>query len=150
MLLRLVRGVTDHFPIRVTEWVMLWPAVGLWAGLRQSPDMFQTSPSFAYLAHWGDEQTWALVVAACGICRLFALGINGTYKSFRLSPHIRATASIVGVAIWTQVALGFFMAWLNAGGAPSGFIAWSTMAILEIVNTYRSWSDVGKNAAERR
>ncbi|UIJ73384.1 hypothetical protein [Aurantimonas sp. HBX-1] len=79
--------------------------------------------------------------------RLAALTINGTFKGFAFSPHIRALASVVGVAIWSQVSLGFLMAFLAGGGAPSGVIGWSTMVLLEIMNVYRSWSDVGKNAA---
>ncbi len=149
IVLRVYRGVADHFPIRMSEWVMLWPALGLWVGLQISPAMFQTSPSFAYLAHWADERTWAAIIGLCGLMRLLALTINGTFKGFAFSPHIRAAASIVGVGIWSQVSLGFLMAWINAGGAPSGAVAWSTMVLLEIMNTYRSWSDVGKNAAER-
>ena len=147
--LRVVRGVTDHFPIRVSEWVMLWPSFGLWASLRITPDMFDVSPSFAYLRYWGDEQTWALVIGICAVIRLLALTINGTFKGFAFSPHIRAMASIIGVAVWSQVSLGLLMAWLNSGGAPSGVIAYSAFVLFEIVNTYRSWSDVGKNAAER-
>ncbi|WP_024585987.1 hypothetical protein [Aliihoeflea sp. 2WW] len=149
IIVRVYRGVADHFPIRMSEWVMLWPALGLWIGLQLSPDMFETSNSFAYLAHWADERTWAAIIGLCGLMRLSALTINGTFKGFAFSPHIRAAASIVGAAIWSQVSLGFLMAWMNVGGAPSGAVAWSTMVLLEIMNTYRSWSDVGKNAAER-
>lgn len=149
IILRVYRGVADHFPIRVSEWLMLWPAFGLWVALQSSPDMFQTSPSFAYLAAWANEGTWSAIIGLCGVARLTALTINGTFKGFAFSPHIRAGASIIGVLIWSQISLGFFMAFVNAGGAASGVVAWSTMVLLELVNSYRSWSDVGKNAAGR-
>jgi len=146
---RIYRGVADHFPIRVSEWVMVWPAMGMWAALQAMPDMFSVSPSYEYLARWASEQSWAWIIMACGMVRLAALTINGTFKGFAFSPHIRAVASIVGVAIWSQISLGFLMAFLTGGGALSGVIGWSTMVLLEIMNTYRSWSDVGKNAARR-
>ncbi|WP_210291621.1 hypothetical protein [Aureimonas pseudogalii] len=149
IIVRVYRGVADHFPIRVSEWVMVWPAVGLWFGLQLDPTMFGKSPSFAFIAAWGDEGTWSAVIGLCAVLRLAALTINGTFEGFAFSPHIRAFASLVGVGIWSQVSLGFLMAFLTAGGAFSGFIGWSTMVVLELWNVFRSWSDVGKNAAER-
>jgi hypothetical protein len=148
-LLRIYRGVVDHFPIRVTEWIMLWPPLGLAAVLQLMPDMFEVSPSYAYLARWASERSWAWIFIGCSLMRLAALVINGTFAGFAFSPHIRAVASVVGVAIWSQVSLGFLMAALYSGGALSGVIGWSTMVLLEIVNVYRSWSDVGKNLARR-
>nr|CAD6602637.1 hypothetical protein RKHAN_01176 [Rhizobium sp. Khangiran2] len=148
VLRRVYDGVADHFKIRASEWVMLWPAFGLWFVLQLDPDMFTTSPSFAVLADWGEESTWAWFLFGCGLARLFALTINGTFRGFVFSPHIRATASLIGAAVWSQVSLGFLMAWLTAGGAPSGVIGWSTMVLLEIVNTHRSWADVGKQGLD--
>lgn len=143
-------GVVNHFKVRASEWVMLWPAFGLYAVLQWYPDMFQTSPSFTVLASWATESTWSWFILASGIARLFALTINGTFRGFVFSPHIRAAASLIGAGVWSQVSLGFLMGWLMAGGAPSGFIGWSTMVLLEIVNTHRSWADVGKQRMEKR
>jgi hypothetical protein len=150
VLRRVYDGVAGHFVVRATEWIMLWPAFGLWAVLQLNPDMFATSPSFAVLEDWGDETTWSWFLAGSGLARLFALTINGTFRGFVFSPHIRAAASLIGTGVWSQVSLGFFIAWLTVGGAPSGVIAfaWSTMVLLEIVNTHRSWSDVGKQGME--
>lgn len=144
IILRIYRGVADHFPIRWTEWAMLWPAAGLWIALQIDTGMFSKSPSFAYLAAWGDEASWGTIIFLCALARLAALTINGTFKGFAFSPHIRAGAALFGVGMWSQVSLGFLMAFVNAGGALSGVIGWSTMVILELMNTYRSWSDVGK------
>lgn len=149
IIFRIYRGVADHFPVRVTEWVMLWPAIGMWAVFQVMPDMFTLSPSYSTLARWATEQTWSMVFSGCGLIRMAALTINGTFKGFAFSPHIRAVASVVGAAIWSQVSLGFLLAAVTGEGALSGVIGWSTMVLLEIMNTYRSWSDVGKNAARR-
>ncbi|MBD8556276.1 hypothetical protein IFT84_17345 [Rhizobium sp. CFBP 8762] len=149
IIVRVYRGVADHFPIRVSEWVMVWPALGMWLALQIDINMFTTSPSFTTLAEWGSQGTWALVVAASAICRLAALTINGTFKGFAFSPQIRAAASIVGVVVWSQISLGFFVAYMSSGGALSGAVVWSTLVLLEIANVHRSWSDVGKNARDR-
>ncbi|ALN73514.1 hypothetical protein [Aureimonas sp. AU20] len=149
IILRVYRGVADHFHIRVSEWIMVWPAIGLWFGLQLDPAMFAKSASFAFLSSWADESSWSAIIGLCAVFRLAALTINGTFKGFAFSPHIRAAASIVGVAIWSQVSLGFLMAFLFAGGAFSGVIAWSTFVIAELWNVVRSWSDVGKHAARR-
>ncbi|WP_185982969.1 hypothetical protein [Aureimonas mangrovi] len=149
IVLRVYRGVADHFQIRLSEWMMLWPSFGLWLAFQVDPEMFSKSPSYAYLEAWATQNTWAAIVALAGLCRLMALTINGTFKGFAFSPHIRGFASLVGVVVWSQISLGFLVAYVSAGGAPSGVIAWSTMVILEFANTYRSFSDIGKNAAER-
>ena len=145
IVIRVYKGVADHFPIRFSEWVMLWPAFGMWIVFQISPNMFSVSPSFSVLASWAEEGTWALVLAACGVARLTALTVNGTFPGFAYSPHFRAGASIFGALIWSQFSLGFFMAYLASGGAASGAVTWSTMVLLEIMNTYRSWADIGKN-----
>ena len=149
IVLRVYRGVADHFPIRVTEWVMALPALGMFVLLQLDPIMFTRSPSYEYLARWANESTWALIIAGCGITRLAALTINGTFHGFVWSPHIRAAASLVGVTVWSQISLGFLIAAIYGQGAGSGVIGWSSLAIIEIVNVYRSWSDVGKHAQER-
>jgi len=148
VLRRVYDGVAGHFVVRASEWIMLWPAFGLWAVLQLNPDMFDTSPSFTVIASWGEETTWAWFLAASGVARLVALTINGTFRGFIFSPHIRAGASLIGAGVWSQVSLGFLIAWLTAGGPPSEVIAWSTMVLLEIINTHRSWSDVGKQGME--
>lgn len=138
------QGVADHFPFRWSEWVMLWPSFGMWIVLQVDPNMFSTSPSFRALATWGDEGQWAIVLAACGICRLAALTINGTFRGFAYSPHIRAAASIIGALVWSQVSLGFLLAYFG-GGALSGAIIWSTLVLVEIVNIHRSWADISRH-----
>ena len=56
---------------------------------------------------------------------------NGTFKGFAFSPHMRAAASLAGIAIWSQISLGFLMAWWTSGGALSGAIGWGLDGALE-------------------
>ncbi|MCO6050825.1 hypothetical protein NGM99_13660 [Mesorhizobium sp. RP14(2022)] len=144
LLVRVYRGIADHFPIRWTEWAMLWPTFGLYIGLQFQPNMFSTSPSFADLASWGSEAWWSFAMGVAMILRFAALFVNGTFRNFEFSPHIRAGASLFGVLMWSQFSLGFLTAFVFSGGAFSGFVGWSTMVVLELMNTWRSWLDVGK------
>lgn len=154
ILRRVYHGVTEHFPLRVAEWVMLWPAIGVWLALYFFPKMFSTSPEFATLASWADEGTWSVVIGLCGACRLGALTVNGTFRTFSFSPHFRAAASAIGAIIWFQYSLGFFMAFASSDGALPGAlmgsIGWATMVVIEVFNTHRSWSDIGKHTQGHR
>ena len=150
LIVRLYRGIADHFTVRWTEWAMLWPTFGLWLALQMQPDMFSTSASFSQVAAWASESTWSTIFGVAMVCRLAALIINGTFEGFELSPHIRAAASLVGVLIWSQISLGFLTAYLFAGGALSGFVGWSLPVLLELMNAWRSWMDVGKQFPKER
>lgn len=139
---RITHGMIDHFPQRVTEWGMAWPALGMGIALRMQPGMFQTSPSFSRLALVATQQTWALIVLLCCLARVIALVINGNFRTFPYTPHIRLAASLACLFFWSRYCLGFLDAALGHGGAWSGVIAYSTFVILELVNCYRSWLDV--------
>lgn len=143
IVLRRIRdGVVNHFPIRVSEWIMIYPTIGMGIALKTQPDMFNTSPSFASIASWADEITLAAIVLACAAIRLVALIVNGTFQGFGISPHLRLFAAVVGLIFWSQFTFGFLDAALFKGGAWSGVIAYSTLMIIEMTNAFRSWVDV--------
>ena len=50
--------------MRVPEWLMLWPTVGMGLAFKLQPEMFKASPSFAQVAQGADQQTWAAEVDA--------------------------------------------------------------------------------------
>ncbi len=122
---------------------MLLPTFGMWGALHISPDMFSTSPSFTSIASWADENVWALIVLFCGVVRLAALTVNGTFRQFRFSPHLRMAASLIGLLFWSQFTLGFVTAYLSGGGSPSAVIAYGTFCVLELANLYTSAADIG-------
>jgi len=142
--IRLYRGIADHFTIRWTEWAMLWPTFFLWMILSVNPDLFSMSPSFTQMASWFDESTWSIIFGFAMICRFAALAINGTFKGFEFSPHIRAGASLVGIIIWSQISLGFLLSWLNDGGLPTTIGIYTLPVVLELMNAWRSFLDIGK------
>ena len=149
IVLRITRGIAAHFPVRKTEWLMLFPSFAMGAALVLQPAMFETSPSFGTLARWGDQSMWATVVLTCSLFRLFALVINGTFDNFRYSPHLRTVSSLIGLLFWSQFGLGFLVSALFGGGAWSAPVAYSTFALAELLNFYQSGSDIGRAQTRR-
>lgn len=147
----LVHGVKQHFTIRLSEWVMLYPAIGMWAGMTFfQPHMFATSKSFSKLAGHGTEDSWAFFVLVCAVARFAALVVNGTFDNFKYSPHVRALASIMGLLFWSQFSVGFLQAYFTVGGSVSAVFAYSTFVVLELANLYRSTKDIGSTYADAK
>lgn len=140
---KVYKGIAGHFPIRRVEWLMLIPTFGMATALNIQPDMFSTSPSFKTVASWMDESLWAVVVLTCAVVRLAALVVNGTFHQFRLSPHFRLLASLVGMLFWSQWTLGFITTYLTGGGALSAVFAYGTFCAAELTNIYISAADMG-------
>lgn len=142
IVVRMATGMRSHFHIRATEWVMLFPSIALGIVLLYQDTMFETSPSFNVIAAWGDEKWWSLLVLLCALLRTAALVVNGTFRGFGISPHMRLVASFAGVAFWSQFGLGFAVAALTGNGSMSGPVAYTTFCLMEVLNITRSWSDV--------
>ncbi|TPM92742.1 hypothetical protein [Mesorhizobium sp. B2-1-3A] len=148
IILRIAGGIRQHFGMRVTEWIMTGALFGWSAVLAGDPSTFSTARAFAVIASYGDEAMWANICLFAGLLRLGALTVNGTFRQFRFSPHLRAGASIASCVFWGQIALGVLIAWLTLGGGGTGVIAYSTFMAIEMWNLFRAWADVG--AGHRR
>lgn len=142
IVLRMAHGVRSHFTLRLSEWLMIYPAIGMWIAFQMQPQMFSLSSSFAVLDRWADEMTWAWLVLCCALARLVALTVNGSFKTFPYSPHMRLGAAFIGIAFWSQFALGFVLAYLATGSALSAVFAYTTFCLAELANIYRTWGDV--------
>lgn len=144
IIVRVASGIKDHWHIRATEWLMIYPAIGFGTVLLHQPELFETSRSFEQVARWASQGTWAVGVLLCAAIRLFALTVNGTFKTFPYSPHLRLTATMFGIIFWSQYSLGLLAAALFNGGAWSGPVFISTICLAELLNLYRSWSDIAR------
>ena len=138
---RISKGIASHFDVRVSEWVMVIPCIGIGIALNLQRTMFETSPSFARLNEWMDEPQWALLAITCAILRVVALTVNGTFEAFRFSPHIRILAAFFSGWFWFQFMVGFALSAVYDGGSFSGPVVYSTLFILEAVNAYRASKD---------
>ncbi len=142
IVLRIATGIREHFPARVSEWIMTAAILAWSAVLSSDPCTFATSQSFRVLVGYADEATWSTNCLLVGLVRLTALIINGTFKQFGYSPHLRGTASIIARVFWGQIALGVLIAWW-LGGSGTGVVAYSTFMVIELWNLFRAWADVG-------
>ena len=148
IILRIADGIYEHFPARVSEWIMTCAILGWSAVLAADPLTFSTSPSFSVLATYAGETGWSFICLAVGLLRLSALIVNGTFRTFRYSPHLRGVASVIACVFWGQIALGVFVAWW-LGGSGTGVIAYSTFMVIELWNLFRAWADVGASRKAR-
>lgn len=144
IVLRVATGIKSHWHARATEWLMIYPAVGMGAALIYQPDMFQTSTTFEHVADWMTQPQWSLFALLCALVRLIALTINGTFEGFAYSPHMRLAASFAGIFFWSQFCLGVFTAAFYIGGSWSEPIMFSTACLFELLNIYRSWMDIAR------
>lgn len=125
IVLRVVEGAWHHANVRFSEWVGAVALTVMGYLLLTEPGIFEISPSFNFLKQWGDQAAWANVLLAAGLIRTIALVLNGTVKVFRpYSPMLRFAASWVAFMTWSAVALGMFYAWQDAGGSPTGWVAY--------------------------
>lgn len=143
--LRIGKGIKSHWHVRATEWAMIYPAILIGIVLLYQTTLFTTMKSFRYLDRWMDQPQWALFVLICALMRAIALTVNGTFDSFRYSPHLRLAASFAGIAFWSQFTLGFLTAALVGEGSWTAPAAYSTMCLFELLNIYRAWVDVMRN-----
>lgn len=142
IIFRIARGIRVHFPTRVSEWIMTGAVLGWATVLGADHNTFGSSPSFVVLAHYGSEEAWAFLCLFVGLLRLTALTVNGTFRTFRYSPHLRGMASFIACVFWGQIALGICLAW-SSGGSGTGAVAYSTFMVIEMWNLIRAWVDVG-------
>lgn len=150
ILLRLAHGITDHFPVRKTEWVMAYWATGSTFCLLNQQSMFDLSPTYVKLSQIADEPIWAAFLFVVVLLRLGALIVNGTFENFTHSPLLRFIASLAGVFFWSQYCLGLTSAAIYSGGVWAPVVAFSTAVILEILNTKQSLEDMLEAYAKKR
>lgn len=149
VLRRLASGVWDHAGARFTEWLGLVPLMGVGTALYAQPEALTATRSFATLAAWMGPGAWSNLLLLCGLFRLVALAVNGTFRAFPYSPLIRFFASGVAAMFWMLFTVGVYDAWRNAGGGPTPIIAYGTLILLELRNAYVSRVDMAASARGR-
>jgi hypothetical protein len=126
--------LTKTFPIRVMEWllagIMLSWSIVCW-NLR--PDEW-LNPSYAGLARFANQNTWAFYAFWLGTTRLAALTINGAWRP---SPHLRAAGAFLACFMWLQITLGM----LSADVRVMGMAIYPWLLLADIYNVFRASHD---------
>lgn len=141
---RILPGITSHFRARKSEWYEIWPTVLVGFALYMEPDLFETATAYRSVAAWMAEEWWAIAFLAVTAMRLFALIINGTFKTFTYAPLIRLIASVFAAAFWLQLFTGFFVEWLGSGRATFLCIMLSHRILVEAMNAFWASRDMGQ------
>jgi hypothetical protein len=143
IIVRMARGVTDHFPARRAEWVLSAMLFGWGIVLAPtSTDVFSTSHSFDGLAALAPEWVWAWICFSIGLIRLLALLINGTFADTwygQRSPHVRGSLALLSCFIWTMISIGIY----NSEISTTGLVVYPGLLFLEFTNVKEAWQDAG-------
>jgi hypothetical protein len=136
------RGVVDHFPARVSEWILAGVMVSWGWRVLQPGEMFAATPAFREMARMAPEEVWGLAAIVIGLVRLAALVINGTFASTwygRWSPHVRGVMSALSMFIFVSISIGL---WLS-GAENTGMAVYPWLAVLDFWNVRRAFQDAG-------
>lgn len=139
MVKRIAAGITGHFKTRITEWFAAALLLQLGWTLVSPPASFPLSTAWSVMAARMPEETWGAIMLVIAGTRLLALGINGTFRSFRYSPHIRAATAVLACALWYQVVLSIW----QASPASTALGIYRLVLALEIWNVWRAGVDTG-------
>lgn len=148
IIVRVARGITEHFPARASEWG--FAALLIWLGslFLHYPALFDASLSYAGLAKLADEVVWGWACIAIGSLRLVALVINGTFAGTwygRRSPHVRGVCAFLSCGIWFPIFAGFLVS-----ERPLLIVCYAGVVLgLDAYNIRRVWADAGR-ASEAR
>ena len=142
IVVRLARGAWKYAGVRITEWIGAYPLYAMGAVLWHDWNVFGISPSFTVINSWASESHWAVGFLLVANVRLIALFVNGYFRSFRHSPTIRFVASCAAGLSWSAFSSAFFISWLENGGSPTAWVAYSTLVLIELRNAYVSRVDM--------
>lgn len=143
IILRVYRGIHDHFPARRSEWVLAGIMVA-WGWLLISPMVsFDESRAWAQMSAMASEMTWGWSAIAIGAFRFAALIVNGTFSSTwygRWSPHVRSLASFLSCFLWLQISFGL---WAGSS-TTTGLAVYPGLLVLDLMNVVAAASDAGQ------
>lgn len=140
VVLRVIRGIHDHFPARASEWALSVMLFNLGLILALPRQTLQESPSLSGLARIASEDVWAWALLIIGSVRLMALVINGTFVHTtygRWSPHVRAFLAFASCFFWMQITVGLTLSPTFA----TGLGIYPVLLALDMYNTARAAGD---------
>lgn len=147
IILRIGRGVIDHFPVRRSEWISSFTMVS-WGAIL-ALDGIPLYGSWRYLNISLSEAAWAGLFVILGFMRLIILTVNGSFPQTwygKLAPHVRVAASGICALAWLQLVL----AGLQATPISTGVAAYSGYLITDILNTWSGSAEAREIKEGRR
>lgn len=148
---RLIDGITSHFPARRSEWALASMLFATGVILLLPGVTFDVrTPIFRVLADMAEEDVWGYACLLFGGVRLMALIINGTFlphsKFSRYSPHARGGMAFGSCFFWAAISYGLF-----ATGRPAfGLGCYPFLLLLDISNVAQAFLDAGNIDQQER
>ena len=135
-------GIASHFYKRVASWIMAIMIMNIGIVLLIHGNMFDTNLSYTFMGRIAEEHTWAYGCLGVGLLRLTGLVVNGGFKNFRWSAHMRSIGSGLSCLIWLQIAIGFMV----APQTGLGMAIYPFLLILDAYNSYVAAQEAGADA----
>jgi len=133
LILRIGRGVIDHFPVRRSEWISACVMIA-WGAIL-TLDGLPLYGSWVYLSVNLTEQAWAALLICLGFVRLIVLTINGSFPTTwygKWAPHVRVATSLICTLAWLQLVL----AGIKAPIWSTGVAAYAGYFVSDMLNTF--------------
>lgn len=135
----IVKGIADHFPKRVTNWMLSGMLANIGFVLINRPGLFYEQPTYAFMVRLGSSDQWGVACVVLGGLRLMALVVNGTFAGFRWSAHCRSVLSSVTCLVWLQLVLGCQL----EGSTGLGVAVYPFLLFLEIYDAFSAAQEAG-------
>lgn len=137
----ILHNASSHFELRASSWFMAWITLGVGITMAINPTMLTGSINAAiYFRHMTDlasQDVWRALFLLVGTSRAIALTINGSFPSFKWTPHIRFSMSALSVLLWSEVAYSVM------GGMPTiGTVVYPFICLLEAHNAVQAFKDM--------
>jgi len=137
--MRLAKGAAHNFAIRVSDWFASWVMLTFGFVVMLYPRVFDGNPWYGLLENLAPPATWGLVCWAIGMARVGALTVNGTFPSFRWSPHLRFMMAMTSCFVWFQITLGLIIAQLPT----IGIAVFPHLFVFDLYNVFLAASEAG-------
>jgi hypothetical protein len=139
---RVMGGASHNITLRIGSWFLSMMLTSWGLLLLIHPILF-LGPGYIGLIRLAPEVVWGWSAMTIGLIRLVALIINGTFISFRWSPHVRFVMDVLSCFIWFQITLGF-----AAAGTGTGLAIYPFLFLFDAYNSMLAASEAG--VVERR
>ena len=125
----LVRGICDHFRLRITSWFSATLLFSLGLVLAFNPSVF-LDDHYRYMNRWYFQSAWVAICILLSLIRITALVVNGSFPNIKYMPHIRTAFASMSTLVWFQLVLGTI-------GATFTFesLVFPMLMILDMYNT---------------
>jgi len=136
---RLFAGSMHNFSVRVSDWFLGGMLLAYGSVILFFPATFAESRVISVLVRIAPVYMIGYVCFAIGGMRALALTVNGSFPSFRWSPHVRLLMCLLSCFVWFQFVLGAMF----SGPSSMAIVIYPFLFLFDIYNTFLTASEAG-------